>query len=54
VKRRVGKLGDICIIKNGYAFKSKDYVDKGVSIVRTTNFKNETELVKVLFCRQRL
>jgi type I restriction enzyme S subunit len=39
---RVGKLGDICIIKNGYAFKSKDYVDKGVSIVRTTNFKNET------------
>lgn len=39
---RVGKLSDICIIKNGYAFKSKDYVEDGVAVVRTTNFTDGT------------
>lgn len=37
---RVGRLKEICEIKNGFAFKSKDYVDEGISVVRTTNFNN--------------
>ncbi|MDI1255880.1 MAG: restriction endonuclease subunit S [Flavobacterium sp.] len=37
---RIGKLREIVEIKNGFAFKSNDYVEKGVPIVRTTNFKN--------------
>ena len=36
----VGEIKDICEIKNGFAFKSKDYVENGISVVRTTNFKN--------------
>jgi len=39
---RVGKLKDICEIKNGFAFKSKDYVSSGMPVVRTTNFRNGT------------
>lgn len=31
------KLGDICNILNGYAFKSKKYVDKGIRVIRITN-----------------
>lgn len=31
------KLGDICNILNGYAFKSKNYVDKGIRVIRITN-----------------
>lgn len=37
---RVGKLEDICKIINGFAFKSKDYRDDGIKIVRTRNFNN--------------
>ncbi|MBN1468670.1 MAG: restriction endonuclease subunit S [Fusobacteriaceae bacterium] len=39
---RVGKLGEIAEIKNGFAFKSEDYVPQGMPIVRTTNFDNGT------------
>ena len=31
------RLGDICNILNGYAFKSKEYVDSGIRIIRITN-----------------
>ena len=31
------KLGDICEIINGYAFKSKNYVTSGIRIIRITN-----------------
>lgn len=33
-------LKDICEIKNGYAFKSSSYIEKGYPIIRTMNFKN--------------
>jgi type I restriction enzyme S subunit len=35
---RIGLLKEIVEIKNGFAFKSLDYVDTGIPIVRTTNF----------------
>ena len=31
------KLNEICDILNGYAFKSKKYVDKGIRVIRITN-----------------
>ena len=31
------RLGDICEVLNGYAFKSEKYVDKGIRIIRITN-----------------
>ena len=31
------KLSEICNIINGYAFKSSEYVDKGIRIIRITN-----------------
>ena len=31
------KLGEVCEILNGYAFKSKQYVDNGIRIIRITN-----------------
>ena len=31
------KLGEICNILNGYAFKSKEYVEDGIRIIRITN-----------------
>ena len=31
------KLGEICNILNGYAFKSKEYVDDGIRVIRITN-----------------
>lgn len=31
------KLGDICNILNGYAFKSKEYVEDGIRVIRITN-----------------
>jgi len=33
----VSKLGEICHILNGYAFKSEKYVDSGIRIIRITN-----------------
>lgn len=37
VVREKVRLGDICEILNGYAFKSEKYVDKGIRIIRITN-----------------
>lgn len=34
---RIAKVGVICEIKNGYAFKSTDYVDAGYRVIRITN-----------------
>lgn len=34
------KLGEICEIINGFAFKSENYVSKGIRIIRITNVKN--------------
>ena len=31
------KLGDICSILNGFAFKSEKYVDSGIRVIRITN-----------------
>ena len=33
----MAKLGDLCDILNGYAFKSEQYVDSGVRIIRIAN-----------------
>lgn len=33
------KLGRILILKNGFAFKSKDYIDFGISVIRISNIK---------------
>ena len=35
--RKEVKLGDICNILNGYAFKSKEYVEDGIRVIRITN-----------------
>lgn len=32
-------LGDICHIKNGYAFKSKDFSEKGIPVIKIKNVK---------------
>jgi restriction endonuclease S subunit len=31
------KLGEICVLLNGYAFKSEKYVDEGIRVMRITN-----------------
>lgn len=33
------RLGDICEIKNGFAFKSKDFIDHGVPVIKIKNVK---------------
>ena len=35
-----GKLGDVCTISGGYAFKSKDFIESGVPIVKIKNISN--------------
>jgi hypothetical protein len=32
-------LGDVCKIKGGYAFKSSDYVQDGIQLIRMGNVK---------------
>lgn len=34
------KLNDVCEILNGYAFKSANYVNSGIRIIRITNVQN--------------
>lgn len=34
------KLGDICEILNGFAFKSENYAESGIRIIRITNVQN--------------
>jgi len=33
-------LGTVCVIKNGYAFKSSEFQDKGTPLIRISNFDN--------------
>ena len=33
----MARLGDICNILNGYAFKSEDYISSGIRIIRISN-----------------
>ena len=33
------RLGDMCEIKNGYAFKSKDFASSGVPVIKIKNVK---------------
>ena len=33
----MARLGDVCEILNGYAFKSENYIDKGIRIIRISN-----------------
>ena len=35
------KLGDVCHLQNGFAFKSKLFKDKGLPILRISNIQNE-------------
>lgn len=34
------KLGDVCLFKNGYAFKREDFTEEGVPLVRISNIKD--------------
>ncbi len=42
---RVGKLKDICEIINGFAFKSEDYREEGIKVIRTKNFDESGSIV---------
>lgn len=33
----MARLGDVCNIINGYAFRSEQYVDEGIRIIRIAN-----------------
>ena len=35
-------LGDIIKVQKGYAFKSKDFLNKGIKIIKVSNLENET------------
>ena len=34
-------LGDVLKLKNGYAFKSKNYLEEGIPVIRISEIKNE-------------
>lgn len=38
-------LGNLCLMKNGYAFKSKDFVSQGVPVIKIKNVKPNRILV---------
>ena len=40
----VGKLGDLCSVVPGYAFKSKDWQDTGVGVVKIKNIKSDNTI----------
>ncbi len=37
----VKKLGEVCNLQGGYAFKSKDYLDEGIKLVKITNVQQK-------------
>lgn len=48
-------LKDICIIRNGYAFKSNTYFPSGFRIIRTLNFSNHlVNLEKLIYISEEL
>ena len=36
------KLGEVCRLKNGFAFKSTEYKDEGIAVIRISDIKYET------------
>lgn len=38
-------LGNLCLMKNGYAFKSKDFVSQGIPVIKIKNVKPNRILV---------
>ena len=40
----VGRLGDLCSVVPRYAFKSKDWQDKGVPVVKIKNIKSDNTI----------
>lgn len=40
------KLGELCKLKNGYAFKSQEYKQTGIPVIRISDISNESVLVK--------
>lgn len=36
------RLGDICTIKGGYAFKSKEFTDNGIPVLRIANIVDKS------------
>ena len=37
---KIVKLGDVCDLQNGFAFKSKLFKEKGLPILRISNIQN--------------
>lgn len=44
------KLGDVCNVQGGYAFKSKEFEEKGIPIIRIGNIQNEEVIVDRCVC----
>lgn len=43
------RLGDVCKLRNGYAFKSENFTSEGVPVIRISNIKdNEATVTKAL------
>jgi len=42
------QLGEIIEVKNGYAFKSKDFIEEGIPVIKTKNVKPNKILLDVL------
>ena len=42
------QLGEIIEVKNGYAFKSKDFIEEGIPVIKTKNDKPNKILLDVL------
>lgn len=36
------RLGDICTVKGGYAFKSKDFIDNGIPVIKIANIVDKS------------
>jgi len=43
-KKTNGRLGDVCRVIPGYAFKSSDWCDKGIPVVKIKNIKGDTSV----------
>ena len=45
MKYDIVQLGEICELINGYAFKGKDFVEKGVPVIKIKNVKPNRVIV---------
>lgn len=39
------KLGDICKVQGGFAFKSSNFIDKGIPVIRISNISNNNNFI---------